>query len=141
MGWHKFGVQVDEPGYRGLAQFFGTVNDEEFEELTRCGLPQGWVAWHQYSCDEEALRKLPVIVEESESQRFRFQLRTHILQTESFPYGKKPELVKIIKYLEGWFDFSQVITTQCKAHLHIDCPRKEFPGQWPCNCECHSGKD
>ena len=60
---HKFGKRQDGR----LIAFFGTLDDREFEEVTRNGLPQGWVAWHveESECDEpiservQKVRELP----------------------------------------------------------------------------------
>lgn len=63
MGWHKFGKRVEIDGVLTRVQFWGTMNDEDFEKYTiPFGLPPGWWAWHEGSCDEDLLRKVPVLV-------------------------------------------------------------------------------
>lgn len=49
MAIHKFGRCL-----RGRrTQFFGTLEDAEFQTITAHGLPPGWFAWH---IDEKELR-------------------------------------------------------------------------------------
>lgn len=42
----------------------GGMTEEEFTELTRYGLPLGWVAWHAGTVDADALRKVPLVEDE-----------------------------------------------------------------------------
>lgn len=65
-GNHIFGKQIGDE----LCQFWGSVEDDEFQRLTANGLPPGWVAWH-FAPGEDAtnservrsVRRRPYIVE------------------------------------------------------------------------------
>jgi len=54
---HHLGMRID-----GVICRFeqGGMDNEEFEALTKHGLPKGWVAWHAGTVNAEALRKVPV---------------------------------------------------------------------------------
>lgn len=64
---HIFGKRIkDDDGTIKLARFLKEYTDEEFYELTRYGLPNGWVAWHIMLPASEKVRKsimsIPIIM-------------------------------------------------------------------------------
>lgn len=66
MAKHIFGRRIDGK----LGRFVGEYDDEKFQELTKDGLPAGWVAWHfeegetyDNSKRARAVAKVPVIVD------------------------------------------------------------------------------
>jgi hypothetical protein len=55
---HHLGMRVDGQ----IGRFAnGGMTEEEFAELTRRGLPKGWVAWHAGTVNPDALRKVPLV--------------------------------------------------------------------------------